>query len=150
LTWDEVYEEKKKENSEEEGSIESSTPCIPLIDAASRNLTTTPFQQFLTEELRSIRRELVSMNQRLDRIENKVDIIYEMAAEPRVLHALQSLGMSNIQGLSSEFYHFHEYREQLKSLVYRLNNDYHPHWIILQSIRRYFVASTNDGNKSNG
>ncbi len=70
-----------------------------------------------------------SMKKRLDRIENKTDIIYEMALERRVIHALRSLGMTAIEGLSSEFYHYHEYQMPLISLAHQLKKHYYDRWI---------------------
>jgi hypothetical protein len=76
----------------------------------------TSFEKYLIEELRSINnkfdsvnKELDLMNKRFSRIENQSAVIYEMASERRVIQSLRSLGMTSIDGLSSEFYHAHEY-----------------------------------------
>ena len=121
--------EKPEKGSEDDELIQSSAVSIPTIHATESTFSTA-FQLFLTKELQSIKKGLNSLNKKFDRIEKKTDIIFEMAAESRVINALNSLGMTGVEGLSSEFYHYQEYREPLNSLAHHLNDDYRARWAI--------------------
>ncbi|CAF1328239.1 unnamed protein product [Rotaria sordida] len=124
-------EDDENKNSEQEELVKPSIISIPLIYTKQTNpttTTTTSFEQVVIDELRSINTTLNSMKKRLDNIENKADIVYEMASERRVMHALHSLGMTGIEGLSCEFYHYHEYRLPLNSLANQLQQHYHNRW----------------------
>ena len=116
-------EEKPEKESEDDESIRSPAVVIPTIHAMESTLSTA-FERFLTKELQSIKKELNKLNKKFDRMENKTDVIFEMAAESRVITALTCLGMTGVEGLSSEFYHYQEYREPLNSLAHHLNKDY--------------------------
>ncbi|CAF3843192.1 unnamed protein product [Rotaria sp. Silwood1] len=129
-------EDDENKNSEQEELVKPSIISIPLIytkqtdptATTTTTTTTTSFGQVVIDEFRSINTTLNSMKKRLDNIENKTDIVYEMASERRVMHALHSLGMTGIEGLSCEFYHYHEYRQPLNSLSNQLQQYYHNRW----------------------
>ena len=97
--------------------------------------TTSPFGIFIVNQLWSINRKLDCMDRshtdikrRLSRIEHQSAVIYEMAAEQRAIYCLRSIGMTSIDGLSSEFYHMHEYREALFGLAHELSRTYSHRW----------------------
>jgi hypothetical protein len=80
------------------------------------------------------------MKKRLDRIENKTDIINEMALERRVIHALHSLDIVGIEGLSSEFYQYHEHRMPLIFLTDQLKKYYYDRYVDI-SLRQQTIES---------
>lgn len=122
-------ENDQNTNIEQEELVKPSMISIPLIHTKQTNsITTTSFEQVVIAELRSINTTLNSMKKRLDNIENKTDVVYEIASGRRVMHALHSLGMIGIEGLSCEFYHYHEYRLPLNSLANQLQQHYHNQW----------------------
>ena len=137
---EEDEEDDENKNSEQEELVKPSIISIQSIYTKQANpritaITTTSFEQIVIDELRSINTILNSMKKRLDNIENKTnvienktDIVYEIASERRVMHALHSLGMTGIEGLSCEFYHYHEYRLSLNSLANQLQQHYHNRW----------------------
>ena len=47
---------------------------------------------------------IIDLGRRLSRIEHQSAVIYEMAAEQHAIYCLRSIGMTSIDGLSSEFY----------------------------------------------
>ncbi|CAM4797242.1 unnamed protein product [Rotaria magnacalcarata] len=125
---EEDEEEEEKETSEQDKVVKPSVISLSSITTQQSDLKKECFEKSLIEELRSINNKLDSIKKRFNRVENLSTVIYEMASERRVIHSLCSLGMTSIDGLSSEFYYVHEYQTALISLARELNNNYRHRW----------------------
>ncbi|CAF5175365.1 unnamed protein product [Rotaria magnacalcarata] len=125
---EEDEEEEEKETSEQDKMVKPSVISLSSITTQQSDLKKECFEKSLIEELRSINNKLDSIKKRFNRVENLSTVIYEMASERRVIHSLCSLGMTSIDGLSSEFYYVHEYQTALISLARELNNNYRHRW----------------------